>query len=54
MGGNRNNERRCSKGNKLIRMSWICPKRVYKTRELITLCVSLSLCACVFALESIS
>jgi len=41
------------KAKGLIRMSWICPKRVYETKELITLCVSASLCACVFALVSL-
>lgn len=41
------------KAKGLIRMSWICPKRLYETREPITLCASVSLYARVFALVSL-
>lgn len=34
-------------------MSWIWPQRVDETRELIMLCVSAALGACVFALVSL-
>lgn len=41
------------KAKELIPMSWIWPQRVDETRELIMLCVSAALGACVFALVSL-